>query len=38
MIVITVISALKTLSKTTKVFITGGNRDFLLGDEFVFSW
>jgi UDP-2,3-diacylglucosamine hydrolase len=29
-----VISALKTLSKTTKVFITGGNRDFLLGDEF----
>ncbi|WXU00356.1 MAG: UDP-2,3-diacylglucosamine hydrolase [Catillopecten margaritatus gill symbiont] len=30
-----VISALKTLSKTTKIFITGGNRDFLLGDEFV---
>lgn len=30
-----VISALKTLSSTTKVFITGGNRDFLLGDEFV---
>jgi UDP-2,3-diacylglucosamine hydrolase len=29
-----VISALKTLSKTTKVFITGGNRDFLLADEF----
>lgn len=30
----TVISALKTLSKTTKVFITGGNRDFLLGNAF----
>ncbi|SMN01435.1 UDP-2,3-diacylglucosamine diphosphatase [uncultured Candidatus Thioglobus sp.] len=30
-----VISALKTLSKTTQIFITGGNRDFLLGDEFV---
>jgi UDP-2,3-diacylglucosamine hydrolase len=26
--------ALKTLSATTKVFITGGNRDFLLGDKF----
>ncbi len=31
----TVILALKTLSQTTKVFIMGGNRDFLLGDEFV---
>ncbi|SMN11134.1 UDP-2,3-diacylglucosamine diphosphatase [uncultured Candidatus Thioglobus sp.] len=30
-----VISALKTLRKTTQVFIVGGNRDFLLGDEFV---
>ncbi len=30
----TVISALKTLNKTTKVFITGGNRDFLLGNAF----
>ncbi len=29
-----VISALKILSKTTKVFINGGNRDFLLGNEF----
>ncbi|CAB9539797.1 UDP-2,3-diacylglucosamine diphosphatase (EC [Bathymodiolus brooksi thiotrophic gill symbiont] len=29
-----VILALKTLSATTKVFITGGNRDFLLGDKF----
>lgn len=29
-----VISALKTLNKTTKVFIASGNRDFLLGDEF----
>lgn len=29
-----VVSALKTLSDTTKIFITGGNRDFLLGDEF----
>lgn len=29
-----VISALKILSKTTNIFITGGNRDFLLGDEF----
>ena len=30
-----IISALKALSSTTKVFITGGNRDFLLGDDFV---
>lgn len=30
-----VILALKTLSQTTKVFVTKGNRDFLLGDEFV---
>lgn len=30
-----VILTLKTLSQTTKIFITGGNRDFLLGDEFV---
>ncbi|MBA5248063.1 MAG: UDP-2,3-diacylglucosamine diphosphatase [Gammaproteobacteria bacterium] len=30
-----IISALQSLSKTTQVFITGGNRDFLLGDEFV---
>ncbi len=30
-----VISTLKMLSKTTEIFITGGNRDFLLGDEFV---
>ncbi|AYQ56063.1 UDP-2,3-diacylglucosamine hydrolase [Bathymodiolus thermophilus thioautotrophic gill symbiont] len=29
-----VILALKTLGATTKVFITGGNRDFLLGNEF----
>ncbi|SMN13841.1 UDP-2,3-diacylglucosamine diphosphatase [Bathymodiolus heckerae thiotrophic gill symbiont] len=29
-----VISALKNLSNTTKIFIISGNRDFLLGDEF----
>lgn len=29
-----IVSALKTLVKTTKVFITTGNRDFLLGNEF----
>jgi UDP-2,3-diacylglucosamine hydrolase len=29
-----VVSALKKLSATTQVFITGGNRDFLLGNEF----
>lgn len=30
-----IISALQILSKTTQVYIMGGNRDFLLGDEFV---
>ncbi|MCS5586528.1 MAG: UDP-2,3-diacylglucosamine diphosphatase [Gammaproteobacteria bacterium] len=29
-----IISGLKTLSTTTKIFIMTGNRDFLLGDEF----
>ncbi len=29
-----IISALKTLSRTTKIFIMTGNRDFLLGDKF----
>ncbi len=30
-----IISTLKTLGKTTKIFIAKGNRDFLLGKEFV---
>ena len=29
-----IVNLLKTLSKTTKIFIMTGNKDFLLGDEF----